>query len=193
MHLKTKLNILKKPTFLLLGPSSFELWFESYSSIIVGSLYFLQFATGSSFVYLSPPLLCFSAARCRRSAGHVPCTSPPQSRPEAGHVPPQHLPCRSLASRWLFLASPRRPLSARAAPRCRSPSQQPQRHLLFPGNPMRHSPALLPPSRPCAVSSLRSPRCTASARAPPWSPRAPPMCQLLLQLGHVLFLIPSTS
>jgi hypothetical protein len=109
MKLKAKLYILKNPTFLLLGPSSFELWFESYLSITVGSLYFLKLATGSSFVYLSPPLLCFSAARRRRSASHVPCTSPPQSRPEAGHVPPQHLPRRSPASHWLLPVLPRRP------------------------------------------------------------------------------------
>jgi hypothetical protein len=87
MNLKTKLYILKNHTLLLLGPSSFELWFESYLSITVESLYFLQIAFGSSFVYLSPPLLCFL---CR--------APPPLSRPCAPPLPsvrcsrPSHVP-----------------------------------------------------------------------------------------------------
>jgi hypothetical protein len=83
-------------------------------------------------------------------------------------VPPQHLPRRSPASWWLLLASPRCLSSARAAPRRRSPSLQgDQYHLLLPGNPTRHFPALPPPSRPCAISHPRSPRRTAAARASP--------------------------
>jgi hypothetical protein len=81
-------------------------------------------------------------------------------------VLPQHLPRRSPASHWLLLASPRRLLSARAAPRRRSPSlQDDQYHLLLPSDPTRHSFALPPPSRPCAVSHPHSPRRTAAARA----------------------------
>jgi hypothetical protein len=76
MNLKAKLYILKNPTFLLLGPSLFELWFESYLSITVESLYFLKFATGSSFVYLSSPFPLFL---CR--------ALPPLYRPCAVHLP----------------------------------------------------------------------------------------------------------
>jgi hypothetical protein len=58
MNLKAKLYILKNHTLLLLGPSPFEHWFESYLCIAVESLSFLEFATRPLFVYLSLPLLC---------------------------------------------------------------------------------------------------------------------------------------
>jgi hypothetical protein len=71
MNLKENLYILKNPTFLLLGPSSFELWFESYLSITVGSLSFLKISPGSSFVYL-PPSSSVSLPRIAAAlAGHV--------------------------------------------------------------------------------------------------------------------------
>jgi hypothetical protein len=61
MNLNAKLYILKNYTLLLLGPSPFEHWCESYLCFTVGSLLFSKIAFGSSFVYLSPPpllLLC---------------------------------------------------------------------------------------------------------------------------------------
>jgi hypothetical protein len=39
-----------------LGPSTFELWFESYMCITVRPLCFLLFATGSSIVFPEPPI-----------------------------------------------------------------------------------------------------------------------------------------
>jgi hypothetical protein len=63
MNLKAKLYILKNHTLLLLGPSLFEHWFESYLCITVKSLSFLNFATRSLFTYLSLPLLYSSLPR----------------------------------------------------------------------------------------------------------------------------------
>jgi hypothetical protein len=114
MNLKEKLYILKNHTFLLLGPSSFELWFESYLSITVESLYFLHFATGPPFFYLFPPLLCFSTAHRRRSC--KPCAPPPR-RPEPFHVsfPASLLPFPTL--RCPPPLSPRRTAEAERPPR----------------------------------------------------------------------------
>jgi hypothetical protein len=118
VNLKAKLYILKNHIFFLLGPSSFEHWFKSYLCITVGSLSFLQIAFGSSFVYLSLPLLCFL---CRTPPPlSRPCALPlpPQRRSAPVHVSPQPLPRRFPASRWLLLASPCR---LTAGPNCASP------------------------------------------------------------------------
>jgi hypothetical protein len=122
MNLKAKLYILKKHTFLLLGPSSFEHWFKSYLCITVWSLSFLQIAFGSSFVYLSPPLLCFL---CRAPPPlSWPCALPLPSLRCSGssHVPPQPNatapPSRAVFSSPCHAAR----LPARAAPRRCSPS-----------------------------------------------------------------------
>jgi hypothetical protein len=56
MSLKEKLCILKNYTLLLLGPSPFEHWLESYLYVTVRPLSFLLFATGSSIVFPEPPI-----------------------------------------------------------------------------------------------------------------------------------------
>jgi hypothetical protein len=167
MNFKVKLYILKNHTFLLLGPSSFEHWFKSYLCITVGSLYFLQIAFGSSFVYLSSPLLCFSAARCRSSGrscavllpAPMPLCAHPRVAPASGPplpglaLAPPHLATSSAVC--LSRASP--PLAVAATPAPPPAS----------GDPTRHFPALPPPSRPYAGSHPRSPRHIAAVRVPP--------------------------
>jgi hypothetical protein len=152
---------LKKPPLLLLGPSSFELWFESYLGITVGSLYFLQFAIGSSFVYLSLPLLCFSAAHRRRSGQPCAPPPPPQRRPAPGHVPfPASLP-PSPTLRWPSLLLPRRRTIRPSRPSPLLAVVVTLRHLLLPGDPTCRSPA----GRRCSLPQLPS-----SARATPIPP-----------------------
>jgi hypothetical protein len=121
MNLKAKLNILKSHTFFLLGPSSFKLWFESYLSITVRSLSFLEIAIQSpSSTSLPPPLfLCaLPPLLCRPCAVHLPAPEPPWGCPRAAPVPTPPLP-------GLLLASPCRLLSARAALHRRSPLLHP--------------------------------------------------------------------
>jgi hypothetical protein len=83
MNLKAKLYILKNPTLFLLGPSSFELWFESYLDITVEPLCFCEIAFQSPFVYISPsvslraPLPPLWPAMCATPAASAPsCTGP---------------------------------------------------------------------------------------------------------------------
>jgi hypothetical protein len=92
MNLKAKLYILKNHTFLLLGPSPFEHWFESYLCIIEGSLHFCDIAFGSSFVYLSlSPFPLFSLSRaaaaapamCAASAASAPLCARPRALPRS--------------------------------------------------------------------------------------------------------------
>jgi hypothetical protein len=142
MNLKAKLYILKNPTFLLSGPSSFELSFDSYLSITVGSLSFLKISPGSSFVYL-PPSSSVSLPRTAAAlAGHVrhlrrpsaalhraTCPSLPRRRiprPRAGRPYPLHvtpIACPSRASPPLTVDATRSaPPPAPCSPTCRSPA-----------------------------------------------------------------------
>jgi hypothetical protein len=94
MNLKAKLYILKNHALLLLGPSPFEHWFESYLCIIVEFLSFLEFATRSLFVYLSLPLLC-SPLPCAAAVLPAMCAAPASLRCSGPrHVPPRPLPRR---------------------------------------------------------------------------------------------------
>jgi hypothetical protein len=96
------------------------------------------------------------------------CTAPAAPRRSAPvHVSPQPLPHRFPASRWLLLASPRRPTARPSRPSPLLAVVAIPRHLLLPGDPTRHSPAVPPPSRPCAISHPRSPRRIAAARVSP--------------------------
>jgi hypothetical protein len=61
MNLKAKLYILKNHTFLLLGPSPFEHWLESYLYITVRSLLFYDIALRSSIFFLESPSSSASA------------------------------------------------------------------------------------------------------------------------------------
>jgi hypothetical protein len=73
MNLKEKLCILKNYTLLLLDPSPFEHWLESYLYITVRSLCFLLFATGSSIVFPEPSIFSVPLrARVTAAAGRSP-------------------------------------------------------------------------------------------------------------------------
>jgi hypothetical protein len=61
MNLKAKLYILKNHTLLLLGPSPFEHWLESYLYITEGSVLFSEIAFRSSIVFLGSLISCASA------------------------------------------------------------------------------------------------------------------------------------
>jgi hypothetical protein len=125
MSLKAKLYILKNHTFLLLGPSSFEPWFESYSSITVGSLHFYDIAPRSSIVFLEssiPSALCRARDLCRRpppeplqvcAALILLHASPHPSfhRPHCPRWPFPAQPCRAARAEWL-------PRTQRASRRC---------------------------------------------------------------------------
>jgi hypothetical protein len=76
VSLKAKLCILKNYTFLLLGPSSFEQWCESYLCFTVRPLSFLLFTVKSSVFLLAPP--CSSVSDRARVL----------SVPAAGTAPP---------------------------------------------------------------------------------------------------------
>jgi hypothetical protein len=161
------LYILKNHTFLLLGPFPFELWCKSYLSITVESLHFLQFAFGFSFVYLSPPLLCFSARTAADAlAGHVRHTR----RRSAALPRPRALPCSTAAFPNTALATPALSTShlppARAALHHRSPSQRLQRHLLLSAIP--HVPSL--PRRRSPDPVLARP-CVLHVALPPFEPQ----------------------
>jgi hypothetical protein len=101
ISLKAKLYILKNHTLLLLGPSSFEHWFKSYQIITVGSLHFCDIAFGSSFVYLSLPLLYFLCPHAAAAALPTMCAASAASAPlYAVHMPfPAPWP-PSPTSRW---------------------------------------------------------------------------------------------
>jgi hypothetical protein len=118
MNLKAKLYILKNYTLLLLGPSPFEQWCESYSCFTVGSLHFSKIAVGSSFVYLSLPLLCVSSAARRRHCPAMCAALPPLRCPSPSPVPLPHLPRRSPA---LALASPCLATPPASCPSCTPP------------------------------------------------------------------------
>jgi hypothetical protein len=109
VSLKEKLCILKNYTLLLLGPSPFELWCESYLYFIVRPLCFLLFTTKSPSSSPNPSfslfLLLLHAAAPARSCA-PPCYSAPLCAP-------LHASCcsssrRPRCPRWLFLTLPRR-------------------------------------------------------------------------------------
>jgi hypothetical protein len=157
----------------------------------VGSLSFLDFTTGSLFVYLSLPLLC---SPLPHTAAAVPamCAAPVVSAllrtsPRA----PRPLPCRFPPSCW---PPPALATSPAICPSCTSP---PLAVAASPTPPpafrrsTRHFSAVPPPSRPRAGLPVRPPRRRAPARAPPRLPRAPPRRQHLLAHGHIFFWTPS--
>jgi hypothetical protein len=90
MNLKAKLCILKNYALLLLGPSPFEHWLESYLFITVRPLSFLLFATGSSIVFPEPPI---SSAPLRVRV--TPAVSRPRAPAPLRH--PDLAPCVALS------------------------------------------------------------------------------------------------
>jgi hypothetical protein len=191
MSLKAKLYILKNPTLLLLGPSSFEHWFKSYLCITVGSLSFLKIATGSSFVYL-PPSSSVSSLRRRRSGQPCAPPPPPQCCPAPGHMPFPASPPPSPTPRWPSLLLPRRPTVRPSRPSPLLAIVATPRYLLLPGDPTCRSPAGRRRSLPQLPSSARA---TPIPPLPSLTvpPRALPVCQLLLARSHILSWTPSTS
>jgi hypothetical protein len=93
----------------------------------VGSLHFPDIAFRSSFVYLSLPPLCFSAAR-RRCSALAMCAAPAAQAPLCAHA--CATPAAALSLPAPALASPRSATSPAVCPSCTSPSQHLPHHLL---------------------------------------------------------------
>jgi hypothetical protein len=148
MNLKAKLCILENYTLLLLGPSPFEHWLESYLCFTVESLCFSDFAIRSPLRL--PPSLppLFPSAACRRR-------SPAMCAVTAGSVPLRTVPRAVLASAPPLptpaLASPRSAMLCASCPSRSPPSLAIAASAVPPPafrHSTRHAPTVLPPSRP---------------------------------------------
>jgi hypothetical protein len=145
----------------------------------VESLSFLEITTGSLFVYLSPPLLCFPLPRAA-SAIPAMCAAPAVpallwAKPRATPTSTPPLPGLALASPYLA-TSPAVCLSRASPPLAVAAMPAPPPAS---GDPTHHSPTVPLPSRPCAVS-LRVLHDALPLPSFAVLPRAPPVRQLLL-------------
>jgi hypothetical protein len=174
MNLKAKLYILKNPKFLLLDPSSFELWFESYLSITVRSLSFLEIAIQSPFVYLSPsssvslraPLPPHWPAMCAAAANPAPlCARPWALSGSAAAFPDPALATPALSTSHLP--------PARAALHRRSPLLQSSATSCFLVTPRVALQPAAAAALPAVLFFARHATPT-SARTTPWLPYTPP-------------------
>jgi hypothetical protein len=198
MNLKAKLYIFKNHTFLLLSPSSFEHWLESYLCFTEGSLPFSEFAFRSSIVFHESPISSVPLrARVTATVGRFPsfCNAappvhskphpPPTARaasavlPSPCHVaPPEPSGCHAPEG---TPAPPAVLSSARDRPSLSpSLSHQLSRAIPYKADPNPTFPHLFPLLPPCATEAraCSSPEFAATTPPCPNSSR-PPLPHLL--------------
>jgi hypothetical protein len=166
---------------MLLGPSSFEHWFESYLCITVESLSFLEIATRSLFVYLSLPLLCSPLPRaaavllamCAAPAVSAPLGTSPRATPAS--APP--LPALALAYFRRNTSPDCLPELCFAAARRRSITRATSYLPMFHASLLCRAVALPIPCWPARASSTSQSSCLSSATAATRAAGAPaPAC-----------------